>query len=505
MNALWKKNQKLWLSTGILFAMITLGMTAIFRANINYGDDLHRVHLGIAGWTYFSRYTSEILSHLVHTSFRLNDISPLPQILAALILAFAGGILITVFSPEAVKGMPKRRYIVLLAAAVILALNPYMMQCLSYKYDAPYMALSVLAGIFPLLFLYEPKYKYAICVIICTIIMLTTYQASSGVFPLVVLTVMLTEWLKGKSFREVLVNALWSAVYFVIGGVIFRLFIMRRVPVGTAYASTDIFGIHDLIPGIYHNLKMYYETILTEYNRSWLLLMAAVTVLFVVRAILCNRHRKWISLLLVLAFLASGYGLVFGLYVMLEKPMFAPRSMYGVNIFVSILAVAGISLEPDHTGRAGRFISWPFYISTLILSWCFFVFPFNYGNALEEQKQYATARMQMVLDDLNSSGILSTQDEVNLQLDGDIGFCPILKNENNPLIYEMVPTMFSGNSGRWNQYQFFNYFNLGNVHQSTYYGNEAEDLRKKNLPVVEDTRYYTICQKDNEVLVTLKE
>lgn len=75
----------------ILAFIYCLGIVSIIRANFNYIDDLGRVSDGYRGWMNWSRYISEGLSVLIHTDSRLMDISPLPQILACLILAFASG------------------------------------------------------------------------------------------------------------------------------------------------------------------------------------------------------------------------------------------------------------------------------------------------------------------------------------------------------------------------------------------------------------------------------
>lgn len=84
----------------ILAFIYCLGIVSIIRANFNYIDDLGRVSDGYRGWMNWSRYISEGFSVLIHTDSRLMDISPLSQILACLILAFASVILIYVFTEK---------------------------------------------------------------------------------------------------------------------------------------------------------------------------------------------------------------------------------------------------------------------------------------------------------------------------------------------------------------------------------------------------------------------
>lgn len=165
---------------GILVFIYTLGISAIIRANYNYIDDIGRVRYGYKGWDNFSRYTTSFLSSFIHVSTYLTDISPLPQFLAVVILAFSGSIIIFIVT--------KKYYFSILSAIAMvpLGLSPYFLECLSYKYDSPYMALSILASVFPLLFYECSLFIYAVVTVVCILIMCTTYQAASGIYPILV-------------------------------------------------------------------------------------------------------------------------------------------------------------------------------------------------------------------------------------------------------------------------------------------------------------------------------
>ena len=124
-----------------------LAICTILRANVNYIDDLGRTAFGYRGWENFSRWISEYGSILVHGKTYLTDMSPMPQLLAVLIIALASTVVLYVFVDE-------KKYRFLNVVAVLpLGISPYFLECLSYKYDSTYMALSVLGVVFPFLFI----------------------------------------------------------------------------------------------------------------------------------------------------------------------------------------------------------------------------------------------------------------------------------------------------------------------------------------------------------------
>ena len=130
---------------GTMTIMYTVAIIAIIWANYSYIDDLGRVASGYKGWDAFSRHISEILSKYIHASNYLADILPLPQFLAAHILTISSIAMIHVLSGRLEISVLE------MIAALPLGISPYFLECLSYKYDSPYMALSILVSALPLL------------------------------------------------------------------------------------------------------------------------------------------------------------------------------------------------------------------------------------------------------------------------------------------------------------------------------------------------------------------
>ena len=465
----------------ILAFIYCLGIVSIIRANFNYIDDLGRVSDGYRGWMNWSRYISEGLSVLIHTDSRLMDISPLPQILACLILALASVILIYVF----IEREQISKWNIL--AVIPLGLSPYFLECLSYKFDSPYMALSVLASIFPFLFIQcNEKIYFCISFVGC-LIMCMTYQASSGIYVLITLFLAAKKFNEGKScFRFIAV----SALSYVVSLVVFRIALMRKL---NDYATTDTAGISDLIPIVCNNIQTYFNLIYSDFNRGWLVLIVLLVVAYIYSFVKASSLKIYKSLLLAFALLVFGGVLSYGGYILLKHPLFAPRGMYGIG---ALLAIISVNITVVSKNNFTKFVC-------VLLSWCFFVFSFSYGNALAEQKRYTDFRVNMLMSDLNK---LQPQNnsELLMQLDGNIGKSPALTrriDKRYPIIKRLVPSTL-GADWVWNQYYLYNYFNLPRIKQ--HFDTKKQDFKKFNLPVIVNSRYHDIMANDKYILVQLK-
>ena len=465
----------------ILAFIYCLGIVSIIRANFNYIDDLGRVSDGYRGWMNWSRYISEGLSVLIHTDSRLMDISPLPQILACLILAFASVILIYVFTEK--EQISKWNIL----AVLPLGLSPYFLECLSYKFDSPYMALSVLASIFPFLFVkYSEKIYFAMSIAGC-LVMCMTYQASSGIYVLVTLFLATKKLNEDKPyFRFIAV----SALSYVISLVVFRIALMRKL---NDYATTDTAGVSDLIPTVCNNIQTYFNLIYSDFNRVWLVLIALLAFAFIYTFVKVTSLKIYESLLLAFMLLVFGSVLSYGGYILLKHPLFVPRGMYGIGVLLAIISVNITAISKNN------FIK----IVCILLSWCFFVFSFSYGNALAEQKRYTDFRVNMLITDLNKLQPQNNMDML-MQLDGNIGKSPALTrriDKRYPIIKRLVPSTL-GADWVWNQYYLYNYFNLPRIKQ--HFDTKKQDFKKFNLPVIVNSRYHDIMANDKYILVQLK-
>ena len=129
----------------IFSAIYLIAFIPLFRANFNYIDDLGRKFSGYRSFG-FNRDGSDFLSIFVHGSRYLTDISPFTQIIAIAIISLASTIVIKLIARPEIKDKINIWYIF---ATIPIGLSPYYLENFSYKFDSPYMALSVLFSIIP--------------------------------------------------------------------------------------------------------------------------------------------------------------------------------------------------------------------------------------------------------------------------------------------------------------------------------------------------------------------
>lgn len=456
-------------------------MTSLIRADFKYNDDLGRTAEGYRGWNSFNRYTSTFLSTFIHTSKYLTDISPLPQLLAVAIMALAGVIILYVYKNK------KEISFLDIVSILPLALSPYFLECLSYKYDAPYIALSVLVSVFPLLFRNKKYSIYSIITILCTLLMCTTYQASSGIFLMFVVLIFMKNWNTENNFKENFKFLAISTLSFFIGLLLFKFFLMKPFD---DYVSSQMFPVEKIVPGFFKQLYKYFSLVLSDFRKEWLLLILTIIISFIYVVVRDSNKKKYIAIPIILIFLIIMGILSFGLYPILIKPTFNPRAMYGFGVFIALMGMVIMDSKKVYVSK----------LFVCILSYCFIVFAFTYGNALNVQDEYNNFRINLVIEDLNDLEIFQDNKMKYVQIFGTIGQSPILKNmpQDYQMLNRLVPILFR-EEWYWGGYYFYNYFDLKNI-TPIYIAN----LEKYSFTEIKDTMYHTILKNEDLIIIKLK-
>ena len=462
----------------ILFVIYLLGILSIIRANFTYNDDVFRSVTGSRGWYDWSRYFSEFSSILVHGNANLMDISPLPQLLAVLILSISSVFLVYIIGNKKIT-------LVKLLASIPLGLSPFFLECLSYKYDAPYMSLSILASIVPFLFISHKK-AFLFCSVVVLLITCMTYQAAVGIYLLIVIFLNFQDWnSRRKSNKEILTFTGIAILAFFLAMLLFKFFLMRSFTY--EYASTATYPVSQLFSGILTNLKNYVITVNQDLSTIWKIGILLVLLFFVTNTTVQSSQKKLISFFLSIFVVCVSFLLSFGMYMFLAIPLFAPRALIGFGVFLAIICIYAVSKKPA-------------IVVVLTLNWCLFVFAFSYGNALADQKRYAEFRIGILLHDLSVLYPNRTKEEMRFQLHNSIDYTPAVKNvaKQNPIIKKLVPKRLG--KFFWDEYYLIIHFNY-----ATYFWKEDFiDFEKLNLPLVMDSYYHTIQSDGEHVLITLK-
>ena len=471
-----------------MFLIYLLGISAILLANAHYADDVARTNYGYAGWSAFSRYSSTVLSHGIHADNYLTNIAPLPQILAAGILAVTSVMMVGLLSGKEIFESSWKKWGLRLVAVMPLALCPYMLECLSYQYDAVYMALSVFFAVMPLMFYRRKKWQFILASVVGILGVCTTYQASIGIYPMLIVFMMMKDWSENKiKNKEIIKSVAIAAVVFLVTLLAFQKFLMTTRDV---YVSNELPGISEFFPSLFSHLWHYFELLFSDFRILWLVLIGIMMLGFVVMFVKRSKRNKILTV--VLGILGVGLMLVLSylFYAALDKPLYTTRAMYAIGAFIAII---GVYVMPDV--KKELFLAAP----VVILVWCFFAFSFTYGNALNEQNSFRNMQVDMVISDLNE--ILHDGEVRKIQTVGQIEFAPAIKHmpEKDYLILKRLLKSSFGADVPWMAYRLTEASGLpGLVYDPNV------DLTSKNLPVLKDTALYIIYGDTENILVKFK-
>ena len=356
----------------IIFGIYCVAMLAIWLAGVSYADDAGRAITG-KGWTSdFNRYSSSLLSFLlIQMRFSLVDISPLGQILAMGLLTVASLILVDLFGDK-----KKFSHLIVVTLA---GLTPFTLSLWLYKFDAPCMALALLAAVLPFAFRFKKVWQFPVVSFICLMVVLTSYQAFSGVFLLLLLALAFRDYLNKKSFD-------WRRIIFGLVSFLASLLIFKLVfPDPAGYRSLEMWSLGGFIPGVFGNAGRVFAQIFASFGRNWLIFLALAFVAFIISVILNSKRKsaqKALEALAAVAFVAISIPLSYGIYLALADAPYNPRSLIGVGVAFAIVALLTLR------GKKSRYFAAP----AMILVYLFVVYAFALGNALKYQQNYAVFR-----------------------------------------------------------------------------------------------------------------
>lgn len=383
------------------------------------------------------------------------------------------------------------------AAVIPLGLSPYFLGCMVFRYDSPYMALSVLASLVPFLFYRRKSLKaYGIVSFCGQLVMCMTYQASSGIYPMMVVILCFLMWIRGEESKRIF-RFFWVSLFvYVEALLIFELLLALFVTETRENVDAAFPELKELFPTIFENYEKYFKTFWNDMKLFWKICIGMILLCFLGTSVWRARRNKFAALGLSLLTLVLSILLMFGVYPLMAKPLYVARTMYGIGVLIAILSVVVVQSCPN------RFLS-PFTLGKLAitaLSWCFFVFSFTFGNALFVQQEYTDMRMQEIIDDLTDLEVMKTGGTVELKVVGSIGYAPVVRNmpSDSKMLKRLLRVQLDDSQTAWGDYLLLNYYGLPVTRASETFGLEE-------LYLESNTTYHAIYTNDTQVLVYLKD
>ena len=501
----------------IFFALFCFALLTVFRANYYYGgaDDLFRAMTGERAWRNFYRYISHFMSIFIHTSPKIFDIAPLTQLMALLVMATVTVMLIritgagnaggtsgaggtgevgraggtdgaTEFSGA---GAPGGRISPLMyLAGLPVCIYPYFLDNLSYRYDSPYMALSVFFSVLPFLFTHRLRY-FAPISLASLFLMCLSYQAASGVYIVVCAFCVFKMWcldkLEPKGIALFILTAI--ACYLLALVLFFGLFNVQ--PTGTSYVDKNV----DL-SALAKNTQSYLWQLSYDMGRSTIKLAGIILLpVFIASSCLVSRRTRIQTVPVALLLIAFCTVFSAGAFLVMGRPLWEPRSKFSFGILVGLVSIcctawtagrssggtgqtadggtkqSGGTGQPTNAGQSGddaaqfdrgqtyqpsgatvrqkplyrcRPLTYCSRAAVLLLAYSCVTFAFAMGNVQASQKKYTEFRMSLLVEDL-AHIVRADQDDIHIHTLNTIEPTKIVKTlaATYPVILHMVDNM----------------------------------------------------------------
>lgn len=490
-----------------LLGLYFLILYPILRANRYFDDDLKRALVGHTGWDSNGRPLTTLLMRLLQCyDSALVDISPLTQIGAIAILAWAGVLI-------------ARRYAIgspWLAALVAFPLGaqPFYLENLSYKFDALSMSLAMLLALLPMIALRDNRRSWWLGVL-ALFASLCFYQPAINACLIFILLDIVLAQLRDRTPRQLTIQFLWRAWQAGLAMLIYQLVVGIHIHGWVKQQSEKIHGLHDL-PVVKTNIVDFFAFIGDSFNRQWwryftpvLILIALVPVAIGIRYAVRIRQAQpaWVSAVLVAVSLLlpwAAFACILGPMLLLLRPEIEPRVLMGVGAWLS---AALIALQAAL--RQGRWSDkWSLSVSCMLaLGMC--VIASAYGNALGEQKSYEDRIATHLAEDL--AELEPSHPIHSFLLDGSIGYSPITAHvaEQFPLVGTLIIPYMSVDDA-FHTHMFLMYY-IPQLADMRFQPN-AMDLQRMpailartcQVPAVRIAKDYSLYLVDDTVVVSLR-
>ena len=393
-----------------VFVICTIASLAIWRTNMPYIDDIHRNYNGGYAFSYaFGRHSSSILSYFLNMDFTLQNLSPITQIIAMFIASIACVIFTYVLCGQKIKYLP-------LTLSTLAIINPLILGCWMFQYDSPGMALSILASVVPILFWRKmdvitdrqkhTKTKHKIILrffalsTISLLVMWTSYQSSSGILPLLVLTMCFVDTLQGRATKASAKKIVLYIIPYIASACIF-LAIYKLSPLDN-YRSVGIVKLSEFTPTIINNLQLYLCTPWKYLNGSWRLLIILLACSFIITVVIAKgsplRHIR--NFLLSIVYFLLALPASYGVYILLSSPASNNgesstfgRTAIGLGFVLSLLCIMTVQQVAKNKIAI-------LAVPGLLLLASFISYNTSFANAYSDQLEYNKFRSHEVVSDI---------------------------------------------------------------------------------------------------------
>ncbi len=475
-----------WKLISIIF-IYQMAILSIGIVNFPYIDDVSRQIHGDTSfaWSY-SRWGSELASWAVQGSRHLTDMGLTTHILTGLILATSSILAVYILNNKKMDWVP-------LISSSLIGLNPWFLECISFRFDSPYMALSILFSIFPFLWWKGNKKYFFFLSVIGVFLMCNTYQASSGVYIVMALALFYRDTLTNVPFGQLFKKLFLAGVAFVIAMGAYAIEMKFNPALAERGGIFSTSNIIDLPVTFVKNIYIYGSTIYHQSASIWILFYLIFIILFTVSSIVRSETSILKSFTFALLYLGIAFIFSYGVFLIFTEPLATarPRYMHGFGAFL------GISLILMTAKSKNKPINFITKLMALLFMYYMLSFPFTYASMLSYQKDSFERQSTILTTDLKN---IVNDDRKNVLVNALFKDSPVVLNSqsNYPILGSLVP---SNSAPYWPNFVLFNTYSNLNVNIEPF---DFSDFKKTDKKLEITNAYYDIYTKGNKIFVFMK-
>ncbi|WP_294155705.1 glucosyltransferase domain-containing protein [uncultured Selenomonas sp.] len=403
----------------ILCGFYLLYFLPILLAGDDYIDDLGRSLSGYRGWSRTGRPLAELVIVLLNLGHRLQDMAPLPQLLALVLFAYTMVLL-------------ARRFYVpvklpLLVGCLGLAImSPFFLENLSYHFDSVTMVLALCLALSSYALPEDmPRRRCFRFAVISVLLMLLCYQAAVGAY----ISMAFLAWLFTEDDRRVAFHELGERfVALVVAGVLYKvlLLLIHLDAYSVQHAQLAFPWTPGGVQTILANLSVFARFFGLGFRSLSYLALALLLAFLVYEAWQFQKAGRGFR------FLIAIFGMTFGSVApqfFLQIPVFAARVLLSTTVlflFFGILLSRAVEKKK-------------MVVLLIVLLLAGFDLSYTYGQVLHRQSQSNLAVAREIISDIGRLDPLAVRNQLVM-----IGTAPTtrewqLAQRVRPIVAEMVP------------------------------------------------------------------
>lgn len=468
-----------------IFFFYFIATMFISLTNYPYIDDIGRQLIGYSGFSeHYSRFLSEYSSRLIQGSSHLTDLGFTTSFISSILLSLISITVIYLFSNS------NETTWLTAICSVCLGLNPWFLEALSFRFDSPYIVLSIFVSVFPLIFWYGNSFSYFSCSMFGIFLMCNSYQASSGIFIVLVLTIFMLEIRKDFSLDS-LKKLLISSLSYLAGMGLYYLQLKIHPPIFND--SIKMSDVNELLGNSIKNIGDYITNIYNQSATIWVILFYFILVLFFINYLQVFKFNFITFLPMLVIYVILCTVLSYGSYIFLKQSysLLRPRYEYGFGFFVAIMLISLTLLD------SRKIIKKVVMLVSYLFSFYIISFSFVYSSSLNQQKEVFNSQSIILSQSLNK--LVDVNNRV-------VFVNRFLKNsailDNSSLNYPLLKSLIMPNTNvSWDNTMRFNELTKLSLDFKLF---DEGSIIFEEKDLLDDTLIYKIYSFENNIYVIMK-